>query len=71
MAEIEIKPMSRERYTQVCRGALTYEDYLKTYCLNCQYRSDCQCKEKVQRLPRYAGGLGLCKNLENAEVQNL
>ena len=43
---------------------MTYEEYQKCYCPDCDKRNDCVHFQAFRRVPMIDGGLGLCPNLK-------
>lgn len=54
--------MTREEFENNTNYKMTYEQYQKCYCPNCD-KANCPHKGAFRRLPKIDGGLGLCPNL--------
>lgn len=55
--------MSREQFENNTNWRMTYEEYQKCYCPDCD-KSNCPHRECYRRVPKIDGGLGLCPNLK-------
>lgn len=58
--------MTREEYRET-RWQMTYEEYAKCYCPECERKNDCIHSGAFRRVPEIDGGLGLCPNLKAAK----
>lgn len=54
---------TREEFETRTNYKMSYEEYFKTYCPNCDKES-CIHRGAYRRLPEIDGGLGLCPNLK-------
>ena len=54
--------MTREEFENDTNYKMTYEQYQKCYCPDCD-KANCPHKGAFRRLPKIDGGLGLCPNL--------
>ena len=54
--------MTLERF-QETDYKMTYEEYQKCCCSECDEKRTCKHKDAYRRLPEIDGGLGLCMNL--------
>ncbi len=59
----EEKIMTREQFENNTSWKMSYEEYKKCDCTQCDKR-DCIHRDAFRRMPRIDGGLGLCPNLE-------
>ena len=59
----EEKTMTREQFENDTSWKMSYEEYKKCDCTQCDKR-DCIHRDAFRRMPRIDGGLGLCPNLE-------
>lgn len=55
--------MTRERF-QETDYKMTYEEYQKCCCSECDKNETCKHRDAYRRLPEIDGGLGLCMNLK-------
>ena len=55
--------MTKERFESGTNYKMTYEEYQKCYCPNCNNKENCIHKDAYRRMPKIDGGLALCKNL--------
>ena len=55
--------MTRERF-QEANYKMTYEEYQKCCCSECDKKETCKHRDAYRRLPDIDGGLGLCMNLK-------
>ena len=60
--------MTRERF-QETNYKMTYEEYQKCCCSECDKKRTCKHKDAYRRLPEIDGGLGLCMNLKQNQQQ--
>lgn len=54
--------MTLERF-QETDYKMTYEEYQKCCCFECDKNETCKHRDTYRRLPEIDGGLGLCMNL--------
>lgn len=57
--------MTREEFEKNTGWAMSYEEWLKCYCPECDTKAECPHRDCFRRLPVIDGGLGLCPNLKN------
>ncbi len=55
--------MLKERFENGTNWKMSYEEYQKCYCLDCNNK-DCIHRDTYRRVPKIDGGLGLCPNLK-------
>ena len=48
---------------------MTYEEYAKCYCPECERKNDCIHWGAFRRVPKIDGGLGLCPNLRSEAAE--
>lgn len=57
--------MTREHFENNTSWKMTYEEYQKSDCTQCDNK-DCIHRNAFRRVPRIDGGLGLCPNLKES-----
>ena len=55
--------MTKERFENGTSYKMTYEEYKKCYCPECDKKASCPHNEAYRRVPKVDGGLALCPNL--------
>lgn len=55
--------MTEERFKETAYK-MSYEEYKKCYCPECDKRKSCIHSGAYRRMPEIDGGLGLCPNLK-------
>lgn len=58
--------MTEERFKETAYK-MTYEEYKKCYCPECDRRETCIHRDAYRRFPEIDGGLGLCLNLKESD----
>lgn len=58
--------MTEERFKETAYK-MSYEEYKKCYCSECDKKESCIHKDAFRRLPVIDGGLGLCSNLNGEQ----
>lgn len=58
--------MTREEFTNT-NWKMTYEQYQKCYCPECDKRENCIHHDAFRRVPEIDGGLGLCPRLKESD----
>ena len=58
--------LSREEFEKT-NYKMTYNEYCKCYCPDCERENTCIHSGAVRRLPRVDGGLGMCPNLNRKD----
>lgn len=58
--------MTEERFKETAYK-MSYEEYKKCYCSECDKKESCIHKDAFRRLPVIDGGLGLCSNLKREQ----
>ena len=55
--------MTEERFKET-NYKMSYEEYKKCDCTECDNKADCIHRDAYRRVPEIDGGLGLCPNLK-------
>lgn len=58
--------ITQEEFTKT-GWKMSYEEYKKCYCPECENKESCIHREAFRRVPAVDGGLGLCPNLRQLQ----
>ena len=59
--------MTEKKFEQTAYK-MSYEEYQKCYCPECDKKEKCIHHDAYRRFPEIDGGLGLCPNLKNGDT---